>query len=731
MPRRAVILIFVLLLTACGEIGLPQVTPTLAPSRTPISSPEATLISQELPSRTPFATLADTSTTTPTITVLPTESATPQPTSTDVPSATPTDTPSATPSWTATQTDEPTATPTWTPSPTVTATPSLTPTNTLPPTSTPLPAIGQAVSPSPTPSPTFTPTLTFTPAPTITALPPTATAIPATNTALPTNTLLPTTTPLPTSTPDVVATAFAQLTLTVRPTLTPLPAVPTSTLPPPTIDATPTFITAEAETPVAQPDFPTVTPVLGEGDTQPGIPTATQTPAPTVANVVPPPTVAVSDLPRIEGPDLSSRAFVLGPGGGSVIAPGITNPTLFIRNPQNPSEYLATDQIGLIYTVRNGVTSGPGDVAPWGGQPRSREENNAVVVDAAWSPDGEAVAFVVDSDRTGADGVWIYQPGVSGPTQLLVDCPPGCFAEIPGIPYEYESLDVVWSPQNDAILVSLNMLDVQRRGFLVLRRDENYNFRPAAYSFDYADWAPDGRIVVSGRDRDGQVILGLLNRGERDAQVVLNGSQRGFWLQHGVQRPGGEFYALGRPGDPNGPMQIYDGGGTPRTDLIGSTRPIDVKWNQDRSQVYVQTEDGRKFVAEITGPIREITNEVGGIQAVAWITGRLPPLPGNPNVNLDTSPGGDVAPGYIPSGVIEGSRYQPGQQLRVLATAGLAVRENPSTDALQIGSALPGTFVAILAGPVRTDNIVWWRVQTVETTGWIAGEIDSITMLGP
>src|SRR5690606_39260266 len=96
---------------------------------------------------------------------------------------------------------------------------------------------------------------------------------------------------------------------------------------------------------------------------------------------------------------------------------------------------------------------------------------------------------------------------------------------------------------------------------------------------------------------------------------------------------------------------------------------------------------------------------------------------------------GDIPADYIPPGVIEGSRYQPRQQLRVQSTTGqLNLRQSPALDAAALlPNGLPnGSYVAILAGPVTADGVEWWQVQTAAgQQGWMAGQIDGVDVLVP
>lgn len=732
--RRILIVLCTLLLAACQGIGLPNATPTVAPTRTFTPTPETTSVALE-PSRTPVPT--STSTNAPTITALPSETLLPTltftATDTNEPTATLTFTPSDTNAPTATSTS--TATATLTPRQTFTFTPTTTATftSTPLPTLTPLPAIQPSDTPTPSPTATFTSTPSETLIPTDTPIPPSATP-------------QPTRTTVPSNTPDLTLTAVAGFSNTPlpQPSFTPFPTgSPTNTLPPPTLDVTPTFITAVAETPLPDDLALTLTPFQST-DTIESFITPTETPAPTVANVNPPPTVALSSIPTLPPFTFSSSAFVIDPNGAiqgfNFGGNGVSNPTLLVQNPVRPDSFLLTDNLGQLFDIAGGQTrraSGKMFDAPPPGEPY---ENNGFVTSAAWSPDGNRAAFIVDSwtvkgrEATSDDGVWFYTPGqgVTDANQMLIHCPennaPQCTPVTRGDPpYNYRTTSVVWSPTGQYVLAEATTIDENnnwRGGLFVLSPGQDRSIRSRMLFYDYGDWSGDGqRLVVSGRRPDGRVILGSINLDGSGEVVALDGSAIGLWLQNGVQRPSGTLVALGRFGDPNGAMRIFDQNGTALTGDIGFAAPQMVRWNPGRDSVFVQTVDGRKYIASINGNVQDVTDQITG--AVSWVSGRLPPDSG-------TGVGG-IPADYVPAGVIEGSRFQPGQQLRVLSSTGiLNLRDTPSLSGGSFGTVPNGSFVAILAGPVNADDVEWWQVQTsTGQQGWMAGSIDGFDVLVP
>ncbi len=727
MFRALLIILLVVLLAACN-LSVPEVTPTLAPTRTPTATPLAT--------DTPRPTLVaqvDTATPTETATPSPTPTATPTftPTATQTATASPTPTATITATVTASLTATPTATPTFTPTATQTATASPTPTVTVTPTAsfTPLPTATDTPVPSPTPLPILpsdTPTASATATWTATATPtdqPTATVTPT-----PTVTPFPTATPTRTLSPAELA-AFNTPAPSLPSPTPPIEVAQAPTLPPPTLDVTPTFITAEA---TSIPDLGIITPIPAETTPQ-GLATPEPTIPPTVALVVTLPPVVTAAPPPVPGfgsVRLETRAFAISAGGDTTGFGLLPDTVLFERNPVDPNLYVTTDTTGNMYlTGLNGAGAYRPDMSPFSQFiPLTRADNNAFVSFARWSPDGRFLAFIVAGRKLANDGVWFFQPGQTVPIQLLVDCPsfgfPGCGIVNGGTnPNLWESISLSWSPGSDALLVNLNLPEEGRGGLIVLpvtSNDRARDNRPPVYRYDYGSWSLDGnRILVSGRAPDGRVYVGWLNRDGSFSEMVYEADANGLWMGFARQSSRGTVYALGAPGGP-GPLAIYAMNGQPLTAPIGDGFPQRVEWSPDGTAVLVVV-NGRQYIARIDGSIRDITSEVGGTRAINWVSGSLPP--GEPAT---------IDPALIPQGVIEGSEYLPGTQLRVYSTQ-LNVRTGPGTAFPFARNFLStGEYVVILAGPVDADGARWWQVQTADgVVGWIAGMIGGLVTLGP
>jgi hypothetical protein len=734
MLRRCITLLLLLLLAACN-LSVPQVTPTLAPTRTPSPTPLSTstppptailLAVSETPTQTSIPTDTQTPTTTPTPTnsLTPTITSSPTTTSTLVPSPTNTAVPTST--LTPTHTNAPTATPTDTPAPTDTPVPSAT--DTPIPTVTPLPLF-----PTSTPTASTTPTIT----PSIT--------VPPTLTSLPTLTNTPSQTPRPSPTPtrtlspgELTLLASPQAVRTTQPTLPPPPA---------TLNVTPTFITAEA----ASTDQGIFTPIPAN-TTPEGQATATPTNQPTVALVVTlAPFVTAGPAITIVPSNPQTLAYALSTNGGlTSTAFNLLNDTvLFARNPVDPNLYVTTDSSGNMYlTGLNGANAYRPDMSPFSQFfALPEQENDSFVSAVNWSPDGRYLVFIVDGDKVAKDGVWLYQPGASDPAQLLVDCSPpdftGCgIVSNPFDPDQWESRALEWSPGSDAVLVSVDLPSEGRSGLVLLTLDQNRITRPPVFRYDYGSWAVDGsRILVSGRSTDGHVFVGWINRDGSFSELLYDSEAAGLWMGFANQARDGQVYALGAPGDRNGPrepLHLYNMNGVALTGPIGSGFPQRVEWSPDGTAVFVQI-GSQQYIAHIDGNIEDITGRVAGTRAVNWVEGDLPPgsnaAPTSSGAPTIVPVGATAVPpsAPLPSGVIENNTfgYTPGQQLRVYVD-GLNIRSGPGVSYDFVRAPLvTGEYVAILAGPVTADGVVWWQVQTADSVvGWIAGEISGARTLG-
>ena len=733
----------------------PTDTPTITPS------PTQTFTGTPPPTNTPTDTATPTATFTPTNTPTATQTASPTLTNTPTPTPTltftPSDTPTGTqtPSATPTDTFTPTATATWTHTPTSTATFTLTytpvPTDTQ--TSTPTPSLTNTPEPSPTPiltnTPTPTSTATYTPTATHT-LTPSNTPLPTitpTSTLTPTSTATPTDTPPPTltSVPTLNETEMARLLGTrapdpdQQPTWTPLPqATPTNTIIVVTIPATPTFITATPGGDSGIINTPTPsTPIV-----QISAPTSTFTPPPTVFQ----PTVAVNPdllVSPVAPPSNSQTTFsTIGAGAYQYnVGPGTVftfnsiqlsgGVVLFAPNPVDPNSFMRTDPNGmLLYRPLGSASEGVMTFSPFfdGFTADGSENNKNRILEIDWSADGQRLSFRIDPPRNldnGAAGVWFWQPEIASQTdptyQIIRDCPQAgwtpCNFVNPSNANYWKTAAVEWSPipGNYNILLTVNLPEENRNALAIAQAIRNADYAkqaPQFFRYDYGYWSNNGqRIIVSGRRPDGHVIIGTTNSSLTDEQIIFDASAAGLWMQNAIQRPNGQIVALGRVGNAfdGGPVALYDSNGNALSAPIGPGAPEDVRWYPDRSAVVVSVFSRQYTVRVDTGVITDTTD-----------------LTSNPSFGS-----GGTGAAQVPQGVVAGSEYSPGQQLRVLSS-NLNIRQDPTTGSLILGGLIQGDYIAVIAGPYDNEGYRWWKIQTANNIiGWIAGTINGTLTVSP
>ncbi len=397
---------------------------------------------------------------------------------------------------------------------------------------------------------------------------------------------------------------------------------------------------------------------------------------------------------------------------------------LFLPNPVDPNSWLRTDQTGMLRYRPIGVPQeGMMSYSPFfaGFGVSSIDQNKNRIDELDWSADGRQFSFRI-APPAGTDtanaGLWFWQPSLerqNDPTYPIIrDCPhsgyTSCSLVVPSNAGHWQTRAVAWSPisGSNTILLTVALPDEGRNGLAIAQavRDPQYaNRAPNFVRYEYGHWNLNGQgIIVSGRRPDGRVIIGEVNNDLSGERVYLDASGRGLWLRDAVRLPTGRIVALGRPGAPgSGPVALYDAEGTQLSPFISHAPPEDVRWFPDRSAVVVSVQ-GRQYTAQVAGGrVTDVTDQLRDPQFSE----------------------GEVASSAVPSGVIQGAEYYPGQQLRMAQV--LNIRQAPTTNSPIIGRLEAGDYIAMLAGPHRESRYEWWQVQTASNIiGWIAAKIDGI-----
>ncbi|MGB1287261.1 MAG: hypothetical protein ACPG7F_12050, partial [Aggregatilineales bacterium] len=397
---------------------------------------------------------------------------------------------------------------------------------------------------------------------------------------------------------------------------------------------------------------------------------------------------------------------------------------IFEPNPVFPDSFLRVDENGgLLFKITGNPVEGEYIDAPFfdGFTAGSAADNRNFISDVEWAPNGGYFAFIV-SPPPGTDngnaGVWWWQPAreiATDPSYALFrDCPapgtPACELVSGQNAGRWTSRKIEWANDSIWILVTVSLPDEGRFGLAVVPALRDADFAKVAAPiarYDSGWWMPDGRIMVSGRRPDGQVVIAAVNRDFTGEQVLFDATANGYYVQDAVQRPNGEILFLGNPIAPGAPLRLHrleNGIPVPISDNIGGAAPSNVDWTRNRGRVVV-TVGGQQF---------SVNASTGGISSPGT-TGNLAFLPGG---------GGGTAPVTAPpDGIVEGSRFTPGQQVLYLG-GGCNLRSAPTTATNNvIGIVNNSEFVAILAGPYNAEGFTWWRVGNARSVqGWSALE---------
>lgn len=417
---------------------------------------------------------------------------------------------------------------------------------------------------------------------------------------------------------------------------------------------------------------------------------------------------------------------------GEVTLPGNSRYVDF--NPLDPVRYARVDDFGALLFVPAGGPEGYYSFSPYfeGFSAPSIDENWLRVAETAWSPNGEMLAFRIASNHeTGNDGVWFWQPAREIATDpsyhILRDCPPRCDLVTRVNAEEWRSMGIEWAPDNAAVLISLQLPKENNRRAYTIRfaaRDvETTQSRtgPSVSRYDTAHWSSDGqRVIVSGFDANGQVVFGSIGR-DGSLPLITPAVDIGMlWVQDAVQQPDtGQIIMFGSNVGLNSPLQLIDSTGAALTAPIGSARPDAIRWNQARTAALLII-GGNYYVAQVSGTVTDITSLTGGTSNVDWVEGRLPSSAALRPLPEPISTAEDVATNNNQSSTPE---WFVGLLLEVNLPA-LTVYNEPTADSAVVTELAEGEPLILTAGPLVDGATTWWRIQTIDFSGWVPEQID-------
>jgi hypothetical protein len=457
--------------------------------------------------------------------------------------------------------------------------------------------------------------------------------------------------------------------------------------------------------------------------------------------------------------DPAPTAFVMqiqadgSPQLGQVPLPGSS---LFVDwNPQNSNSLARVDDYGMLRFAPINSPEGVYSFSPYfqGYSTPSLAENSLLVGEVEWSPNGQQLAFRLNSGSSSSDGVWFWQPAIETSTDpsyhLLRDCPPGCGLVNSRDTGQWKSLSIDWSPDNIAILVHLYLPDEERNaiGLVFASRDSESpqaDIQPPTYRYEYGSWANDGdRLVVSGYNPDDMAVFGFLDRDGSNAQVNLANEIGLAYVRNAVHHPiTGQLVMLGSPESDSASVAIYDSNGTALTPKIGNQSPDFVDWSPDHNAVFIRA-GNQSFIATINGAVYNIADTVGNNPMVTWSTAGFPDnttLLNNPQpieIKPESTPVIITIPADEPNDdndtaqtlFIPQTEFVPGQLLQVVESVTLYTE--PITSAEVVADLEQGEALILIGGPFTDGVTVWWRIQTLEYVGWAEETVNGIAQFSP
>lgn len=443
---------------------------------------------------------------------------------------------------------------------------------------------------------------------------------------------------------------------------------------------------------------------------------------------------------------------------GQVSLPGSS---LFVDwNPQHNNSLARVDDYGMLRFAPIGSSEGVYSFSPYfqGYSTPSLAENRLLVAEVEWSPNGQQLAFRLNSgDSVGSDGVWFWQPAIETSTDpsyhLLRDCPPGCGLVNSRDTNQWKSLSIDWSSDNIAILVHQYLPDEDRNalGLIFASRDPESlqaDIQPPTYRYEYGSWANDGnRLIVSGYNPDGIAVFGFLDRDGSNAQVNLANDIGLAYVRNAVHHPiTGQVVMLGSPDSDIAPVAIYDNNGTALTSSIGNQAPDSVEWSPDHSAVFVRT-GNQSFIATLKGAVYNITDTVGDNPMVAWSEAGFPdntsllnlpqPIEVQPEstpivITIPASSTGDTTNDNNATAqtlLIPQTNFAPGQLLQVVES--MTLHTEPVIGADLVADLTQGEALVLIGGPLTDGVTIWWRIQTLEYIGWAEETVNGVAQFSP
>jgi len=182
-----------------------------------------------------------------------------------------------------------------------------------------------------------------------------------------------------------------------------------------------------------------------------------------------------------------------------------------------------------------------------------------------------------------------------------------------------------------------------------------------------------------------------------------------------VQQADGSIIMLGSAIDSTSPLQLVTQEGDPLTPPIGTSAPDSVVWSPNKTAVLLHIDD-ETYVASVNGTVYNISDEIDGSPNIDWVNGALPA--NFISITLPTPIAeGEFVPEETPE-LSDSREFATGDLLRV-SEGILDIYDEPIDTANIVGSLVAGDELIITDTPLISGNVSWYRVQTINFTGWI------------
>jgi len=305
---------------------------------------------------------------------------------------------------------------------------------------------------------------------------------------------------------------------------------------------------------------------------------------------------------------------------------------------------------------------------------------------------------------------------------VIRDCPNNAFASCDLVSNRpaanWESRDIEWSPAGSQLMVTVFIPSESRQGLIVDfaqpdASEDAAEATPEIIRYDNGQWLDGQRLLVSGLAPDrSRSVVGVYNLQTQQLETVYyDQNQGGVFIFDAVQRADGQIIALGSDQGRGGVLRLYrieNGQAAPISPNIGNRFPDRIRWAAGYSEVVLSFGETQFAVNTRSGAIVQvITSGEVQVSASGAPASAQPEQPAPP----------------VPSGVVAGSRYDAGQQIRYIGEISRNMRQAPNLGGAILSAVNPGEFVTVLAGPVDADGYTWWLVSNaLDVQGWISAQ---------